>query len=143
MMSISKMDHIIDNLYLSGSIDNYDDLVYNCINMVINTRSEQHDDICELTKRNISYYYIPIGDYGAPRMDQIQQFLDLVEKNKDKTILVHCAVGRGRSAMLVGCYLVKNGMTPKDAVKYIQNLRPEVLLTDIQFEKLKRYYNEK
>jgi len=137
------IDKIIDNLYLSGSIDNYNELTYSCINMIINVRAEQHDDIYELTKRNIGYYYLPVGDYGAPRMDQINKFLELVNKNKDKSILIHCALGRGRSAMLVACYLVKSGMNTKEAIKYLQNKRPSASLTPEQLNKLKRFYDER
>jgi len=139
-----KITHIKNNIFLGGAIDDYNELVNQHINMVINIRAEQHDDICELTKRNISYFYIPVGDYGAPRMDQINSFLYLLDMNKDKNIYIHCAVGRGRSAMLIACYIVgSERMEPIEAVLYITNLRPEVLLTKEQNAKLIRYYEEK
>ena len=134
---------IKDNLYLSGSIDNYDDLTYNCIGVVVNIRNEQQDDIYELTKRGIAYYYIPVGDYWPPRMELIRVFLNIIEKNKDKGILVHCAEGKGRSAMLIACYLVKNGMSSDDAVIYMKKIRPEISLTEEQMKKLRRFENEK
>ena len=83
-----KIDWIDDKLAISGAVDDYDILVKKGITMVVNIRNEQHDDICELTKRNISYFWIPVSDWSAPRSDQIENFLELVENRNEKT-LVH------------------------------------------------------
>lgn len=138
-----NITHIVDNIFLGGAIDDYNELEEKKINIVVNIRAEQHDDICELTKRNISYFYLPVSDNGAPRIDQIKSFLNLINMNKDKNIYIHCAVGRGRSVMLVSCYLLSCNMEPIEAVEFIKNLRPEVSLTDTQNAKLIRYYEEK
>jgi len=139
-MEISK---IIDGLYLSGTITNYDELDKLNIDVVINVRAEQHDDISELTNRHIAYYWIPINDYYAPRMNQIETFLEVLYKHLHRdNILVHCAEGRGRSAMFIAVHLVDCGYTPTHSILYIQRIRPQVSLTDVQYKKLIKFYED-
>jgi len=137
-----KIDWIDDKIAMSGAIGNYDELVKQGITMVINVRTEQHDDIWELTKRNISYFWIPIADWNAPRSDQIENFLELVEDRDDK-ILVHCAVGKGRSAFLVVSYLIsKYKLSIEDAVKKAKKARSAIDMTPAQIKKLKIHFKE-
>jgi len=137
-----KIDWIDDKIAMSGAIGNYDELVKQGITMVINVRTEQHDDIWELTKRNISYFWIPIADWNAPRSDQIENFLELAE-NRDDKILVHCAVGKGRSAFLVVSYLIsKYKLSIEDAVKKAKKARPAIDMTPAQIKKLKIHFKE-
>lgn len=130
-----EIDWIDDKLAVSGAIDNYDELVELGITMIINLRAEQHDDICELTKRNIAYYWIPVADWGAPRSDQIKTFLDIIDR--DDKILVHCAVGKGRTGFFAVAYLIdKYKLSIEDAVKRAKEARPIIDLTPAQARKL-------
>lgn len=140
-----KIDWIVeDKIALSGTIDDYNKLVDYNIDIVINARAEQHDDVYELSKRGIAYFWIPIGDYGAPRSDQIDTFIKLVDKHSDKKILVHCSVGRGRSPMLVACWLILyRHSTIKETMDYIISKRQVVELTENQLRKLKWYFRYK
>ncbi|XP_073949947.1 protein tyrosine phosphatase, mitochondrial 1 [Choristoneura fumiferana] len=53
------------------------------------------------------------------------------------SVYVHCKAGRTRSATLVGCYLMmKNGWSPSEAVDYMRNRRPHILLHTKQWEAL-------
>ncbi|KAK1128083.1 Phosphatidylglycerophosphatase and protein-tyrosine phosphatase 1 [Melipona bicolor] len=64
------------------------------------------------------------------------------DKTHPRTIYVHCKAGRTRSATLVGCYLMmKNQWTPKEAVTYMQQKRPHILLHTQQWNALKIFYN--
>lgn len=140
-----KISWITRYVALSGSIDNYNQLVDEGITAIINVR-EQHDDIVELSNRGIAYYWFPIPDHGAPRSDQINAFLYLIEHlaHDGEKILVHCAVGRGRSALLVILHVIKReGMTDKEAYDFVVKQRPEVALTSTQHKKLTSYLEEK
>ena len=83
-----KIDWIDNKLGVSGAIDNYNLLEKENIKAVINVRAELHDDMNELTKRMIQYYWIPIPDWSGPRSAQIRLFIDLVDNIKGK-VLVH------------------------------------------------------
>jgi atypical dual specificity phosphatase len=135
-----NITHIKDNIWLSGSIDNYLQLKENDIRHVINIKSESHDDINELTKLGIAYYWIPTGDYFAPRAGQVKTLIYLL-KNIEGGVLIHCEEGRGRSAFMVICYLVEIcNIQLQKSINLVKEKRPIVSLTDSQLDKLKKLY---
>ena len=57
------------------------------------------------------------------------------------SVYVHCKAGRTRSATLVGCYLMmKNQWTPEEAVAYMTQKRPHILLHTAQWNALRLFY---
>ncbi|GJQ80753.1 putative dual specificity phosphatase, catalytic domain [Trypoxylus dichotomus] len=65
------------------------------------------------------------------------------ESGKPSTVYVHCKAGRTRSATLVGCYLMlKNGMTPEEAVEFMRSKRPHILLHNTQWNALRLFYSD-
>lgn len=144
-MKIYKINdnHLGQFICLSGSIDDYDKVYNYAVNIVINCRAEQHDDIYELTKRNIAYYWIPIPEGLSPRKNQIELFLKIMSSiSKEKRVLVHCSEGRGRSPMLLSLYLRLIGMTIREAWAMIKKVKKDVSLTETQRVKLSEYIRE-
>ena len=145
-MSRWGIDWIDERLGISGIIDNYDALVDEGINMVINVMAEQHDDIRALTKRGIIYFWIPIVDYMSPRSHHIETFLSLVNLYKHKKILVHCELGMGRSAFFAIVYMMNkwknNNVSLYEAIEKLKEIRPEVCLSPLQMEKLVEIYGD-
>ena len=137
----NRIDRVSRHLYLSGAISDYDKLYEMGINIVINCRAEQHDDIVELTRRGIAYYWIPIMDFNGPRFDQLDSFIGILKENiETKRILVHCAVGVGRSAMLVLSYNMVMNKTPIErAIEELKDVRQIVVLSEVQEKKLRKY----
>jgi protein-tyrosine phosphatase len=130
-----RIDWVDNRLALSGSIPDYDRLIKEDIKVVVNVRAEAHDDIIELGRRGIAYFWIPIGDFGAPRFDQIKAFLNITKKY-DK-VLVHCSEGRGRAASMAAYYLAKKyKLSATRALEMVKNVRPEILPTKAQVYKL-------
>ena len=137
-----KVKWIDNKLAISKSIDNYDNLYE--IDYIINLRSEQHDDICELTKRKIGYFWLPIGDWVAPRADQINLCINLINY-LNGTVLIHCAEGKGRTGTLATAYLLTKGKVKsiKDAYRYLLDKGIRIDLTDAQREKLFKHFRIK
>lgn len=129
------MDEVYERLFVSGTIENYKELEQNNIKTVINMKSEEHDTISTLTKMNIAYYYIPISDWGQPRSDQIGTLFDIWD-SVEGNVLLHCAVGRGRSACMALAIMVHEGMDIKEAVKQIRERRPIVTMLPAQIGKI-------
>jgi len=137
-----NIDWIDNRLAISGSIDDYNQLTKECIIAVINVKGESHDDINELTKRGISYFYIPIPDWMPPRKAQMDLFNRLLSKIKGK-VLVHCELGIGRSGSLAISYLINSGKCKKldDAFKYMRDIgHPVDGMWITQLEKLRKHY---
>lgn len=136
----ANISKITEKLFLSGSILDYNLLNELGITAVINVKSEQHDDIYELTSREIAYFWIPISDHNSPRLEQIDTCMRII--NKYDKILLHCSVGRGRSAMLVACWILKENKfsTVEECISFITNIRPTISLTNNQYNKLCNYF---
>ena len=79
-----------------------------------------------------SYTRIPIQDRSIPTDETMRQILDTVDEsvNQKRKVYVHCWGGIGRTGMVVGCYLVRHGEMPKNAVMQVNGLfltRPKSL----------------
>lgn len=84
---------------------------------------------CPVIKKQ---YRIPVDDNLQP--EEIRNMTQwsheavykiIEEQQKGHTILIHCAAGMQRSAVLVGMYLIATrGMPWHQAITYIQSIRP-------------------
>jgi len=83
--------------------------------------------------------------FEAPSQEKLQKGVKFIKKfeNTDNSVYVHCKAGRTRSATLVGCYLMqKHGWSPEEAVNFIRNLRPHLLLRSKQWEALNQFHKD-
>ena len=71
------------------------------------------------------YYRFPIVDREVPDLDEMKKILDLIDVQIESksSVYVHCFRGLGRTGTVVGCYLVRHGMTGQEALDQITNLR--------------------
>jgi hypothetical protein len=69
----------------------------------------------------ISYQRFAIADRSAPSQGQMRHILDAVDVARATTqgVYVHCMGGVGRTGAVIGCYLVRHGTTPEDALRLI------------------------
>jgi hypothetical protein len=85
---------------------------------------------------NAKYVCLPNLD-GVP----LDRYELPVEMDRDMRILVHCAQGRGRSALLAGLILLKLGYaeTAEEAVQLLKQSRPTVTLSQHQMAQLELF----
>lgn len=57
-----------------------------------------------LKNRDIAMERIPVKLGGWPSSENIRQFLDLVDQPRNQPVLVHCAQGVRRTAMMAAAY---------------------------------------
>ena len=65
----------------------------------------------------------PIRDMGVPRASGMRAILDAIAANRDGVTYVHCWGGVGRTGTVVGCHLVRHGLTGPEALDLIARLR--------------------
>ena len=73
---------------------------------------------------------IPLPDFVAPSYEQLEPGVEFIQSElaSGRNVYVHCRAGKGRSATLVACWLVKyKGFTPASAQSYLSQQRPQVL----------------
>ena len=83
---------------------------------------------------------IPVMDNGlenealAPHLDGAVTFIHN-HLSQHRVVLVHCAMGRQRSAAVVAAYLVRvRRMRVDDAVAFIKTRRPEAFFGGVNFQ---------
>ena len=60
------------------------------------------------TQENIRYLNIPVLDHSIPSHSQLNQAINWIHHHikKDRRVVIHCALGRGRSVFVMAAYLL-------------------------------------
>jgi atypical dual specificity phosphatase len=85
----------------------------------------------EVNEAGLEDYNEPVPDFHAPTQAQIDKIITYIDSHIENGIPVgvSCNAGIGRSGVVLACYLVHGGLTPKDALELIRKKRgrgPEV-----------------
>ena len=84
----------------------------------------------------VTVIHIPLKDFTAPTMDQLQLFIWVARAAmaEDRPLGVHCGAGLGRTGTFLAAYFVsEEGMTADDAIAHVRSLRPGSIETPEQF----------
>jgi protein-tyrosine phosphatase len=91
------------------------------------------------------YLCLPTLDHTAPTPIQIRHALDFIAEEKPfKKVLVHCALGHGRSATVIAAWLLQNGVakTARDADDHIRRIRAGARLKPNQLRVLNEMFSK-
>jgi atypical dual specificity phosphatase len=103
---------------------------------------------------NIKNTFMPVPNYAAPSMEQLDLFMELcLESGKNgSSVLVHCGGGKGRAGTIIACYLVAFGfnlpnvedwqqpfMTANEAIDQLRSMRPGSIETIEQEQAVMKY----
>ena len=76
---------------------------------------------------------IPVEDFGTPTVDQLLEFVRLVDGlPQDTKIIVHCYAGIGRTGTFAASYWIRKGLAVEDALDRVRQARPEAVQTPKQ-----------
>ncbi len=67
----------------------------------------------------------PIRDFSVPTAGALAEVLDAIDAElaAGGVVFVHCWAGCGRTGVVVGCWLVRHGVTPQDALRRVARAR--------------------
>lgn len=102
-------------------------LIDNGITAVLDMRAERNGPTDFYTANDISYHRVPVLDVMVPDTAQLSEAVEWVEGQIDdgRTVLVHCAKGRGRSAIVVAATLMRrHDLTFDQARELMEGKRP-------------------
>ncbi len=73
----------------------------------------------------VEHCRMPIPDLGTPQPAEVTRILDTIDAAiaAGRRVYVHCWGGIGRTGTVVGCYLVRHGLTGDQALAAIARLR--------------------
>ena len=78
--------------------------------------------------------YVPVPDFTPPAQEQIDAMINFIDQRlqEERPVVVSCYAGIGRTGTVLGCYLVKRGAEPADAINEVRRLRPGSIQTPEQ-----------
>ena len=74
---------------------------------------------------DLTFKRIPIKDTDVPTPHDMNCILNEIDSSlsTDRPVYVHCWGGKGRTGVVVGCYLVRQGLSGHEALEKIKDLR--------------------
>lgn len=81
------------------------------------------DSLEYLKSQGITYHHQPVNDHTAPRLEQLEWFVKLVDEYRAKglPVLVHCKAGCGRAGTFLTAYLIHSEKLDADSA--LQRMR--------------------
>jgi protein-tyrosine phosphatase len=72
-------------------------------------------------------HQMPIVDFDCPSREAMKVILDRIDgaRQAGRIVYVHCWGGVGRTGTVVGCWLVRHGLSGEDALELIRRQRAE------------------
>jgi hypothetical protein len=103
---------------------------------VVDVRGEACDDETLLAKHGIELLHLPTIDFEPISPHMLQRGVAFVAAHlaENRRVLVHCAQGIGRSALLGLCVLVERGHAPISALALAKARRKQVAPSRAQYE---------
>ncbi len=103
--------------------------------------TEDRLDAGLLAKAGFEKLHLPIRDFSAPKLRQVERFVKFVNEMNARAIgvVVHCGTGSGRTGAMLACYLVSKGLTAEEAIRTVRKKRSSYIETQEQEEAVRRY----
>ncbi|HEX2688980.1 MAG TPA: dual specificity protein phosphatase family protein [Kofleriaceae bacterium] len=106
------------------------------VSAVVDLRGEACDDAQLLARHRIAFLHLPTIDRAPSSPAKLCRGVAFVTSHLSagRRVLVHCAYGMGRSALLGLCVLVTHGYAPLPALALVKERRRCVSPSQLQYE---------
>ncbi len=99
------------------------------VSCIINLCAESNGPSDLYRYYGMEYYQIPTVDFNCPSVAGIDLGVSIIRKHTEQKnkVYIHCKAGRGRSATVVYCWLVKfRNYNSEEAMNYLLKKRPHI-----------------
>lgn len=96
---------------------------------VVNTCEEYCGPTEAYQKLGIEQFHMPTIDFTHPAYDDVCRALEFIQSHVDKNqkVYIHCKAGRGRSATVAICWVMKSqNVSAATAQQYLLEKRPHI-----------------
>ncbi len=104
------------------------------IESVLDLREPEGHDESMLAEANLRYCHHPMLEYDPPTLEQLEEGVrwSLAEMAAGRAVLVHCRIGKSRSACMAVAILIGEGHRLGSALNTVRDARPDILLSEDQ-----------
>ncbi|MCL1088471.1 dual specificity protein phosphatase family protein [Shewanella profunda] len=147
--SVPSMQKINEHLYLGCRLVSADleKIKANRITAVLDVTAEFDGLDWSQFEDHIEYLNIPILDHSIPSSAQLNQAVNWIhhQVRSGKQVLIHCALGRGRSVLVLAAYLAckEKRQNFSEMLQQIKQIRKTAGLNKWQFRALDQMYQKK
>ncbi len=108
------------------------------VESVLDLREPDGHDASMLAEADLHYYHHPMPEFDPPTLAQLEEGVrwSLAEMAAGRAVLVHCRIGKSRSACMVCAILIGEGHRLGSALNAVREARPDMLLTEEQLVRL-------
>lgn len=139
---VPPIQKIQDNLFVAARLSgaDMDDLNALEIEAVLDVTAEFDGLDWSAQENTLAYLNIPVLDHTSPTREQLTTAINWISQQHqaNKKVVVHCALGRGRSVLVVAAYLLSENpnLSVTDALKEINDVRKTARLNRQQLRSL-------
>lgn len=139
-----NLSKVTDRIYVGGA-NSISVVAKRGISAVLDLRAEQKNEKIVSASEHIEYLRINIKDKEPPSLDQLREAVSWIDSklNNDRTILIQCNLGRGRSATIACGYLISIGIPLPRALTLMKQSRRVTFINSKQLQVLKEFEEQR
>ncbi|GGW87680.1 diacylglycerol kinase family protein [Alteromonas halophila] len=139
---VPAIQQIDENLFLACRLfgSDVDTLLDYDVQAILDVTAEFDGLDWSAYQSDCTYLNVPVLDHTSPTMEQLNTAINWIDQQIDagRKVVVHCALGRGRSVLIVAAYLLAKDdtLSVKDALNKIKSVRDTARLNKRQLASL-------
>ncbi|WDE12522.1 diacylglycerol kinase family protein [Thalassomonas haliotis] len=94
----------------------------------------------------LNYLNVPVLDHQSPKAEELRQAITWIDNHitAQQRVVVHCALGRGRSVFVVAAYLLAKSpeLSVREVLENISRIRASAGLNKAQMKRLVKYHRQ-
>ena len=110
------------------------------IESVLDLREPDGHDESMLAEAHLRYYHHPMLEFKPPTLAQLEEGVrwSLAEIAAGRSVLIHCRIGKSRSACMACAVLIGQGHRLSSALNTVKTARPDMILSEEQLALLEQ-----